>query len=240
MARPTRQRASLWHRGYYKCACAGWRLVMSACARPKIEGMENLPDDGPYILVCNHISHFDPPTLAALLWRKHAWVVALDMYAHPVAAWFFRGIESIPVDRAASDRSAAKAILMRLRRGEPVGLFPEAGIRSGDASVLGGASFDETVGGLASLARVPLVPAVIFGTDKLYARRAWLRRPRIWVRIGVPIEPTGDRRDITKRAENAIRAVAEELKRAHGLSAMDMPMTAQERWRLELENRKGN
>lgn len=239
MARPMRQRASLWHRAYYWCACAGWRLILLAGTRCRLEGRENLPRGGPYILVCNHISHFDPPTLAALLGRKHAWVVALDMYAHPAAAWFFRGIESIPVDRSGPDRSAVRAILMRLRRGEPIGLFPEAGIRSGGASVLGGAPLEETVGGLANAGGVPLVPAVILGTDKLYAPRAWLRRPGIFVAIGQPIQSGGDRVEMTRRTETAIRALAENLRRSHELSDLDMPMTAQERWRLEEQSRAG-
>lgn len=227
----------LWHRAFYRCACIGWRLVLACGARARIEGDENLPRGGPYILVCNHISHFDPPTLAAMLWRKHAWVVALDMYAHPVAACFFRGIESIPVDRRGADRGAVKAILKRLRRGEPVGLFPEAGIRSGATSVLGGVPFDETVGGLAQVAGVPVVPAVILGTDKLYCRKAWRRKTEVFVRVGEPIAPGDDRRETTRRAEVAVRALASDLKREHGLSDADMPMTAQERWRLEEEAR---
>lgn len=223
----------LWHRAYYWCACVGWRLVLALGVRARIEGLRNLPRGGPYILVCNHISHFDPPTMASLLWHKHAWVVALDMYAHPAAAWFFRGIESIPVDRGSADRRAAREILRRLRRGEPVGLFPEAGIRSGQASVLGGAPFDDTVGGLAQVAGVPVVPSVILGTDKLYCRSAWGRKTKVLVRVGEPIPPGHERAEITRRAEAAVRSLAEDLKRAHGLSEEDMPKTAQERWALD-------
>lgn len=229
----------LWHRVFYRCACTGWRLVLAAGARARVEGQENLPRGGPYILVCNHISHFDPPTIASLLSRKHAWVVALDMYAHPLAAWFFRGIESIAVDRKGSDREAVRQILNRLRRGEPVGLFPEAGIRSGATSVLGGQPFDDSVGGLAHVGRVPLVPAVILGTDKLYCLSAWRRRITILLRIGAPISPGGDRREMTRAVEAAVRSLAEALRLEHGLSDEDMPMTAQERWRLDREARGG-
>lgn len=225
----------LWHRAYYRCACLGWRLVLALGARARIEGLGNLPRGGPYILVCNHISHFDPPTLASLLWRKHAWVVALDMYGHPLAAWFFRGIESIPVDRAGADRRAAREILRRLRRGEPVGIFPEAGIRSGGSSVLGGVPFDDTVGGLAQVAGVPVVPAVILGTDKLYCRSGWRRNTAVFVRVGEPIGPDLGRGEITRSAEAAVRSLAEAVRREHGLSEDDMPMTAQERWRREKE-----
>lgn len=221
----------LWHRAYYRAACVLWRAVLLA-VRVRSEGAERLPRGTPYILVCNHISHFDPPTLAALLRRKHAWVVAADMYAHPLAAWFFRGIESIEVDRAAADLRTVREIVRRLKRGEPVGLFPEAGIRSGAASVLGGTPFDETVGGLACVAGVPLVPVVILGTDKLYSRGAWRRSTTLYVRVGNAIAPDGERTELSRRAAEAIRGLAAELRAAHGLGEEDMPMTAQERWRL--------
>lgn len=229
----------LWHRLYYRCACMGWRAALAAGGvRCRVEGGERLPGDGAYLLVCNHISHFDPPTIAALLPRKHAWVVALDMYAHPLGAWFFRGIESIAVDRQGADREAVRQILGRLRRGEPVGLFPEAGIRSGTASVLGGQPLDDSVGGLAHVGRVPILPAVILGTDKLYCLGAWRWNTTVRVRIGATIFPGGDRRALTREVEVAMRSLAEDLRREHGLSEGDMPMTAQERWRIEREARR--
>ena len=225
---------SWWHVIAYHTASKLAFLGTRAFIRVRVTGREHLPRQGPYLLVCNHISHFDPPILASSICRKIAWVVALDMYAHPVGWAYFTAIESIPVDRQKTDRMVARAMLRRLQQGEIVGLFPEAGIRSGAASVLGGAPLDEAVGSLARLGRVPVVPVVILGADKLYVRKAWFWRTTVDLRFGpaVPWDMDGEHPEIeiTQKARETMLRLAEDLKRKFGLTEKDLPKTAQERW----------
>lgn len=230
------------NRLYYACyyPLAQWLvlLIVGSCVRIRVTGREHLPKRGPFLLICNHISHFDPGILAAVQHRKVIWVVALEMYGHPVGAWFFNSLESIPVNRQAADRKAVREILRRLKQGWPVGIFPEGGIRSGAASVLEAQPLDENVGAIAQLAGVPIVPSVVLGTDKLYVKKAWRWRTTIDFRFGAPISlPTDPALDskavrvaVTREAEAALRRLAGELRTEFGLQPDDFPKTAQERW----------
>jgi 1-acyl-sn-glycerol-3-phosphate acyltransferase len=182
-------------------------------------------------LICNHISHFDPAIVAGVVWKKVAWVVAKDMYAHPAGAYYFNNIDAICVDRESSDRRAVKEMLRRFKKGESVGLYPEGGIRSGETSILGGQPVDEAVGGFAQLAKVPVVPAILVGADKLYCRSAWKWRTTVDIAFGEAIYPAGlSRGEITQKTGEAMRKLAQELKDAYGLTDDDFPKTAQERW----------
>ena len=127
----TQKLKTIWHRVAYQMASMSARLFLPCFLRIRVTGRQHLPRQGPFLLICNHISHFDPPLLASTIWRKITWVVALDMYANPLAWAYFTAIESIPVHRTETDRKAPRAILKRFRRGEIVGLFPEGGIRAG-------------------------------------------------------------------------------------------------------------
>ncbi len=230
-----------WHRFFYTAATALAWLLFRACVRVRVRGRRNLPRSGAFLLVCNHISHFDPPLLATVVWRKCAWVVALDMYAHPAGRFFFHGIEAIPVDRERTDRRVFREMLRRAKGGEPVGLFPEAGIRSGSGSILGGAPVEEAVAAFAEMAGVPVVPAVMLGTDKLYCRAAWRWRTVVEVAFGEPLPPPGkgERAALAGRVGADMRALASGLAAAHGLGPDDFPKTAQERWAEERAKRAG-
>ena len=226
---------SLWHICAYHAANMLARIFMRCFMRVRVTGRENLPDRGAFLLVCNHISHFDPPLLASTIRRKIAWVVALDMYAHPLGDFYFRAIESVPVNRTETDRRAVRLILQRFRRGEIVGLFPEGGIRAGASSVLGGAPLDEAVGALAQLGRVVVAPCVILGADKLYAWRAWLWNTTIDIRFGKPVSGGSGkapdvRKQITREVSETMRRLVEELQKDFNLEERDLPMTPQERW----------
>lgn len=228
----------MYHYCFYRCAQTLVRTILAPFVRIRVTGRHHLPKDGAYLLICNHISHFDPPILAAVMWRQMSWVVALEMFQHPVGDFFFRGIDSIPVDRDGADRAAVREIIRRLRAGRPVGLFPEGGIRSHEASVLGGQPMDESVGALAQLGHVPVVPCVVMGTDKLYAKRNWWWRTTLDFRFGpvipLPADPALSSKDVraevTKQAESAWKQLSADLVTDFALQPDDMPMTAQERW----------
>ena len=228
---------TIGHTVAYQMASMSARLFLRCFMRIRVTGRQHLPRQGPYLLVCNHISHFDSPLLASTIWRKIAWVVALDMYAHPLNWAYFTAIESIPVHRTKTDWKAPRAILKRFRRGEIVGLFPGGGIRAGSMSVLGGAPMDEAVGALACLGHVPVVPCVILGADKLYAWRAWLWNTTIDIRFGPPVniqegESSSDARQrVTRLVTGTMCGLVEELKTEFALQERDLPQTPQERWK---------
>ncbi|NBR63890.1 MAG: hypothetical protein EBT77_06240, partial [Verrucomicrobia bacterium] len=83
-------------------------------------------------------------------------------------------------------------------------------------------------------AQVPVRPAVIVGSDQLYARQNWIRRPRVVVAVGEPMPPPGKqekRPGWVERLGEEMRKVYEEARHRHKLHPHELPHTPQERWK---------
>jgi 1-acyl-sn-glycerol-3-phosphate acyltransferase len=116
-----------------------------------------------------------------------------------------------------------------------VGIFPEGGIRDGTASVILGGPMRPGIGLIAGLARVPIVPAVILGTDRLYNKRRWLswKRTDLWIGFGEELAPPGPDATERQRFEENLSAswqrLREEMVRHFGLREEDLPRPPAER-----------
>jgi len=163
----------------------GWKIRMT--------GIENIPREGGAVLASNHIGFADfvlagfPAERQGRLVRFMAKKEAFD---HPVGGRVLRTMHHIPVDRASGAESLDAAVDY-CRRGEIVGIFPEATIsRSFEIKeVKSGAPR------IASLAGVPLIPVALFGTQRIMTKGHKLSLPRglpIEIRVGEPLHPTGD------------------------------------------------
>lgn len=143
----------------------------------KVEGLENLPEKGNFIVVANHTSFMDPPVLGAAVPRKIHWITLRELYAVPVLGWFFNKTECIP-----SGSSSEKAVSL-LMQNEFVGLFPEGGIsRDGELH-----EFRRGVALLAMKTGRPILPCAILGTfQALPFGRKFPKFARIKVKIGKP------------------------------------------------------
>lgn len=185
---------------------------------------------GGWLLVSNHISHFDPPFLTVAAFRKIDWMATRELYLPgPVALWM-HAVDTFPVDREKEvDRAAVREAVTRLQRGRVVGIFPEGGIRDGPGSVLQGAPLKSGLAGLAQLGNVPVVPCALIGSDKLYTHRNWLRfrHARAFLAFGEPLYFNGEgktaRAEFEARIEAALRALFAELKERFQLTADDLP-----------------
>lgn len=146
---------------------------------------------GPMIVAANHISHFDPPLLSAAALRPIHWMAMVELFENPVAGAYLRALGAIPTDRRRVERSSLRTALDRLKKGHVVGVFPEGGIRAGATSILGGARMRPGVATIAEMAGVPIVPCIVIGSDRLYARQKWWppRQVTFWVGFGDPIRP---------------------------------------------------
>ncbi len=191
----------------------------------RVEGIghvRGLPAGSGFVLAANHVSHFDPPLLSIATERWIDWLAMIELYRGPVSRAFWNALAAIPVDRARRiDRAAAGAALSRLQAGRAVGVFPERGIRAGERSVLAASSVAEAMARLdagacrlALGARVPVVPAVIRGSQNLYASGLWLlprRAATVTVQFSEPLFP-GPAEGYGKRAASAMhRRLAEAL-----------------------------
>ncbi len=191
-------------------------LVCGTLARilfgARIEGVEHVPRDGPFILVANHCSNVDPPIIGWAVGQRTGRVIHFmakdEMRGWPVAGWLAQQSAVIFVRRGEADRAAQKAAIDALADGRPIALFPE-GTRSRDGHLKagrGGAAF------LAMRSGAPLLPVGISGTHRIFPGRSrWPHPTKVVVRIGEPLRlphVPGGRLDRPALAEGTERIMA--------------------------------
>lgn len=151
-------------------------------ARPRLTGLDKLPEKERFLFVCNHRSMFDP--LIAMGWLG-PWEIAFiskpSNLKIPLIGRAARTAGFLAIDRE-NDREALKTILTAvdyLKRGVcSVGIYPE-GTRSRTGELL---PFHSGSFKIAQRAKAPLVIACVHGTEKL--RHGFLLHPRpCWLEI---------------------------------------------------------
>jgi len=90
--------------------------------------MIDLPEQGPAILVANHISGLDPVLMFAASRRKLRFLIATEQYHRFGFEWLFRAVGCIPVDRRGRPEKAFREALKALKEGDVVALFPHGKI----------------------------------------------------------------------------------------------------------------
>jgi len=189
--------------------------------------------DGAAVLVANHISHFDPLFLAIAFHRTIDWMTTEEFYENRLAAVWLRAVNTFPVDRSRPDRRVLRLGMERLRAKRVVGVFPEGGIRAGATSLLGGAPPKRGATALARLASVPIIPCIVLGTDRLYAKSSWWPGPpriSIWATIGAPFAVSDlDSEEADMRMADALRELATATIAHFDLGPDDLPATPQHR-----------
>ena len=99
----------------------GWRY------RLKVTGLDNLPKNGPVLLLGNHLSRID---FALIQWatpRTIRFVVHDDYYRKPIFNWILRGVGAVSI-RPENSRNAMQNIVSLLNDNCVVGIFPEGHI----------------------------------------------------------------------------------------------------------------
>ena len=114
---------------YYQIVKIVFSLIYRLMARIEIVGVENVPQKGPYIVICNHLHRFDPPLVAIALPARMVFLAANKYRSHPIFGPFMSSVGAIYVRRGEVDRQALRACLDVLRVGGIIGMAPE-GTRS--------------------------------------------------------------------------------------------------------------
>lgn len=213
------------------------RLVFGCVARIHMIGRENANRAGGFLLVSNHISHFDPFLISLSVRRKIDWMTMAEFFRPPMLGFFLRSIDAFPAERDRADLKTIRAAINLLKTGRIVGLFPEGGIRDGARSLLEGAPLRPGAATLAQIAHVPVVPCVILGTDRFYSKKQWLpfRRTPVWIAFGKPILcfPELQKSQARKRIESELAAAFKnlyaQLREKFRLTTDDLPRSPQER-----------
>jgi 1-acyl-sn-glycerol-3-phosphate acyltransferase len=168
---------------FYRFAQVFVRSILTVGNRFTTIGAQNVPADGPAILVSNHVSYLDPPTLGCALRRPVAYMAKTELFSIPVLAQVIRALGAFPVDRSRGDVAAIKQAAHVLETGAVLGMFPE-GTRNKDGTVrpqLG-------VALLASMTGAPVVPAYLAGTSQAN------KLAKVTVVYGEPIRFEGGRK----------------------------------------------
>ena len=213
------------------------KLLFGYSSRVWVIGRENAERAGGFLLASNHISHFDPFIISSVLRRKIDWMAMAEFFPLPVVGLFLRAVDAFPAERDRADRKTIRTAIERLKNGRAVGLFPEGGIRDGTRSLLDGAPIRAGAATLAQLAGVPIVPCVILGSDRLYAKRSWLpmRRTPVWIGFGEAISHSADldkaaaRERFQTELAAAFQKTYAELKEKFQLTSDDLPHPPRER-----------
>lgn len=167
-----------------------WLLVHSIYRLEK-SGLENIPEEGAAVLVCNHVSFVDAVVVMAACRRPIRFVMDHRIFRTPVLNFIFRTGGAIPIASAREDpemlERAYDQIARALEAGDLVGIFPEGRIT--DTGEL-----NEFRGGISRIIErtpVPVVPMALRGLwGSFFSREggramSWLSRLRPFSKIGL-------------------------------------------------------
>jgi 1-acyl-sn-glycerol-3-phosphate acyltransferase len=173
-----------------------WVLI-NTLYRIRTTGLENIPDEGPAVVVCNHVSFIDALILGGSIRRPVRFVMYHKIFKVPVMSFIFRTAKAIPIAPAKEDEAmmnrAFDEIARELEEGNVVGIFPEGSITS-DGQI---SEFRSGIERVIQRSPVPVVPLALRGLwGSIFSRRdGFLKRARIprrfWSRIelvaGAPV-----------------------------------------------------
>jgi 1-acyl-sn-glycerol-3-phosphate acyltransferase len=168
-------------------------ILMNVFYRVKIRGIEAIPDAGPALLVCNHISYADALVVMGSVRRPVRFVMYYKIFQMPVAKQIFRWAKAIPIagfkeDPVIMERAFAE-VSRELRDGNIVCIFPEGGLtRDGEI-----APFRPGVERILARDPVPVIPMALQGlwgsvfSNRNQAEKRVAVPRRFWSRVGLMV-----------------------------------------------------
>ena len=169
-------------------------IVANCMYRLRTVGRDNIPQDGPVLLVCNHVSFVDWMIVSSACKRPARFVMYHGFLKVPLLGWVFRDAKVIPISPAREDEHVMEAafdrIAAELEAGEVVCIFPEGALTKDGR--LG--RFRPGVEKIVRRTPVPVVPMALIGMwGSFFSRKdgAPMHHPfrRVWSRIQLAIGP---------------------------------------------------
>ncbi|MDH4134243.1 MAG: MFS transporter, partial [Gammaproteobacteria bacterium] len=167
-------------------------LLIHTIYRVEKSGLERIPDEGPALLICNHVSLVDALVIAGCVRRPIRFVMYYKIFRMPVLSFVFRTARAIPIAGAREDavlmERAFEEVSQALRNGDLVCVFPEGKLtESGKMNV-----FKPGIVRILERDPVPVIPMALQGLwGSFFSRsagRAMRGLPRkLWAKIGLRI-----------------------------------------------------
>ena len=162
-----------------------------------IDGVENIPAEGPAILCANHRSYFDVAAVGFAIAKRGRPVRFLgkkEVFDAPIVGDMARAMGGIRVERGTGSDEPLKEALAALEAGEMVAMMPQGTIPRGQAF------FDPVPKGrwgaarLAQMSGAAVIPIGLWGTEQVWPRNAkipnlWnvIDPPKVSVTVGPPV-----------------------------------------------------
>ncbi|BCI82511.1 acyl-phosphate glycerol 3-phosphate acyltransferase [Mycolicibacterium mucogenicum] len=175
---------------FYKYILMG--PLLRLLGRPKVTGLEYVPDEGPVLLASNHLAVVDSFYLPLVLRRRIFFLAKAEYFTGTgikgkLIKFFYSSTGQVPIDRTNAD-SAADALAAAakiLDQGKLLGMYPE-GTRSPDGKLYKGKT------GLARIALetgIPVIPVAMINTDVVNppGSKMW-HFARVEVKFGKPMD----------------------------------------------------
>ncbi len=185
------------------------RLVVRLCTRTTTQGLENIPRQGPALMVSNHLGDADLIVGLAFSPVEVEFISKAELHDYPILGRLMDAYGAIWVHRGHPDRRALRAALECLRQKRIVAIAPEAreSLTGALEKGTGGAAY------IALRADVPVVPVAFTGTEnaRVYGNLKRLHKTDITLTIGPAfrLEHLSDRREgIDKGTQKIMREIA--------------------------------
>lgn len=193
----------------------------------RVEGLENIPDEGPLLVLPNHLSNLDGPLLLAMYPRALEMLGPRDFKMEPFKSALMSMYGMTLIRRGFTDSEAVNEIVRHLRQGKHLLMFPSGGMweKRSFTNKSGAAYFSQ-------LTRTPILPVGISGTYLQSHRTLSVHSPSPVLRFGKVIDPVSREGNKSKR-ELRLNEANEELER----SMYDL-LEPSERERYERWNRE--
>ena len=182
-----------------------WLLIHSVYRLEK-SGLEHIPDEGPAVLVCNHVSFVDALVIMAACRRPIRFVMDHGIFRIPVLKFVFRTGRAIPIASARTDsrllEQAYDEVARALESGDLVGIFPEG--RLTDTGEL--YPFRRGIERIVARTPVPVVPMALKGLwGSFFSRKAGAAMTRpfqraLFAKIGLAVAAPVPAQQVTAQA----------------------------------------
>lgn len=151
------------------------KIYMHLMFKIDIRGEEHMPKEDGFVLCSNHMSNYDPLTVAAFIPREVRFIAKKELFRKRMMAKLLFSLGAFPVDRETTDMKAFKTAIKLLKNNEVLGIFAEGTrVKEGEAKAA-----KAGVAMFAFKAGVPIVPVAVSSTYRF--------RSTVHIRYGEPI-----------------------------------------------------